>query len=106
MQVLQAAKDLGGLDVVATICDMGTTNVKALKSMGSSTECPYFEGKDIFTLFDPPHLLKYIAALFRKHNVILSVNVKNEDIMLEAKFSDIRKAYDIDKETPLIWRPS
>jgi hypothetical protein len=58
LQVLQAAKDLGGLDVVATICDMGTTNVKALKSMGSSTECPYFEGKDIFTLFDPPHLFE------------------------------------------------
>ncbi|KAJ8965084.1 hypothetical protein NQ317_016114 [Molorchus minor] len=105
-QVIHAAKDVGGLDIVATICDMGSTNVNALKSMGVSISHPYFEcdGSEVYAMFDIPHLVKCIASLFRKHNVKLPVEVRGQEVSMEARFSDVREAYEVDKKSPLIFR--
>jgi hypothetical protein len=59
-EVLFAAKHVAQLDIVASICDMGSSNVKAMKEMGVSVEQPFFvfEEKEICVMYDPPHLLK------------------------------------------------
>ncbi|KAL1492108.1 hypothetical protein ABEB36_012599 [Hypothenemus hampei] len=105
-EIIDAGVEIAGLNIVGTVCDMGTTNVKALKEMNSCSKRPYIErkGKRIYTMFDPPHLLKCTVSLFRKHNVLLPVNLPNENKIMEAKFEDIRTAYEIDVNTPLVFR--
>ncbi|KAL1516526.1 hypothetical protein ABEB36_000433 [Hypothenemus hampei] len=105
-EVLDAAINIAKLDVVATICDMSTINVKCMKELGSSLNRPFFvsNGKTIHTMFDPPHLLKCSASLFRKHNVNLPVEVEGKHDMMTAKFKDIVSAYNIDKNNPLVFR--
>jgi hypothetical protein len=106
-EVLHAAIHIGGLDVVATICDMGSNNVKALKDLKSSLEHPFFmfEDKQIWTMMDPPHLLKCTVALFRKYNVLLPVVTDDgKQHKMEASFNDIVEAHVIDKKSPLIFR--
>lgn len=100
VQVIEACQNIAKLEIVATINDCGTNNVKALKDMGSSVLNPYISvgGKKIFTIFDPPHLLKCTVSLFRKHNLELQVASCNNEIM-QAKFSDIRYAHDIDSKS-------
>lgn len=63
--------------VVTTICDMDGVNVKALEKMGSTPSKPYihFEGYEIVTLPDPPHLLKCCRNLFLKYNVNFSTDI-------------------------------
>lgn len=104
--VISVTQNIADLDVVATICDMGSSNVKALREMGSSLENPYilFNEKRIYTIFDPPHLLKCTVSLFRKHNVCLPVTIAGGIAIMEAKFSDIVKAHEIDKKSPLVFR--
>jgi len=41
-EVLGALQNVG-LHVVATVCDMGTNNVKAMKLLGSTGEEPFFQ---------------------------------------------------------------
>ena len=59
-QVLDAYQN-AGLQVVATVCDMGANNVKALKLLGASETEAFFKlhNKQIATVFDPPHLCEY-----------------------------------------------
>lgn len=53
-----------GLKVLATICDQGSTNRAAIKQLTGdrsiSNPGPYFfiNSQKIFTIYDPPHLLK------------------------------------------------
>ncbi|CAB3388652.1 Hypothetical predicted protein [Cloeon dipterum] len=51
-----------GLTVAALVCDMGSSNVGALKNMGKSKDKPHFThpvtGKHVFCFYDAPHLLK------------------------------------------------
>ncbi|KAJ3640545.1 hypothetical protein Zmor_003838 [Zophobas morio] len=63
-EVLHAATTFGGLDVVATICDMGTNNVKALKAKGASIQTPYFTfGKNnIHTMYDLPQIFCFATS--------------------------------------------
>jgi hypothetical protein len=70
MEVLDACHN-AGLVVVATVCDMGANNVKALKHLGVSEKTPFFRFHDqeIAAVFDPPHLLKCTHNLFLKHEV-------------------------------------
>ncbi|KAG8232368.1 hypothetical protein J437_LFUL008836 [Ladona fulva] len=72
--VLQQCHE-AGLRVIATVCDMGANNVKAIRSMGSSISHPFitFNNQTIFTIFDPPHLLKATRNLFMIHDFILPV---------------------------------
>lgn len=104
INVIRACEQVAGVDVVATICDMGSTNVKTLKQMGSSIEHPYItiDTKRIFTMFDPPHLLK--CTVFRKHNVLLPVDVAGTQQIIEARFADVVKAHEIDQSSPLVFR--
>ncbi|KAG8231736.1 hypothetical protein J437_LFUL019510 [Ladona fulva] len=65
------AVDKTGLKIVATICDMDSNNVKALKLLGYSYDNPFFlfNGQEIFTMHDPPHLLKCTRNMFMKYPV-------------------------------------
>jgi len=71
MEVLDACHN-AGLVVVATVCDMGANNIKALKQFCASEKTPFFRFHDqeIAAVFDPPHLLKCTCNLFLKHEVI------------------------------------
>jgi hypothetical protein len=62
-----------GLTVVATVCDMGANNVKALKLLGASKRKRLFRfhSQEIATVYDSPHLLKCTWNLFLKHDVQL-----------------------------------
>lgn len=106
LAVLSACKTIANLDVITTICDMGSSNVKMLNNLGVSVSKPYFihEGNCIFAMYDPPHLLKRTAALFRKHNVVLPVAVGETESLMEARFGNVLKAYEIDLASPLVFR--
>lgn len=105
-EVLHASKYYAKVDVVTTICDMGSNNVKCLKELGITVERPFFlfEDKKVYTMYDPPHLLKCTYSLFRKFNLLLTVTVGENTSVMEAQFADIVKAYEIDKKNPLIFR--
>ena len=94
-----------GLVVVATVCDMGANNVKALKHLGVSEKTPFFRFHDqeIAAVFDS-HLLKCTCTLFLKHevmNVGLGVVVNGEQLTGTAKWADILKVYELDKQNVL-----
>ncbi|KAG8235685.1 hypothetical protein J437_LFUL014029 [Ladona fulva] len=59
-----------GLQIISTVCDMGSNNVKALKLMGSTVESPVINlaGQELITTYDPLHLLKSTRNLFLKHD--------------------------------------
>lgn len=83
-----------GLSVKAVICDQSTTNVKAYKALGVSSENPYFHtscGQKIVALFDPPHLLKSLRN-----------NLLTHDFEYAGKtfsFADIRMLFTIDSNS-------
>ncbi|XP_057671259.1 uncharacterized protein LOC130902990 [Diorhabda carinulata] len=82
---------------------MGTANVRAIKDMGSDINNPYFVHNElkIFTIFDVPHLLK----CFRKYNILLpTVTFATQQQLMQARWSDIKIAYEQDKKNPLIFR--
>jgi hypothetical protein len=88
-----------GLHVVATVCDMGTNNVKAMKLLGSSTSEPFFQFQNqaIATIYDPPHLLKWTRNLFLKYNVqFKSEHVKSQ--LHVAKREHIERQYKRDRD--------
>jgi hypothetical protein len=95
-----------GLVVVATICDMGASNVRALKLLGVSEKTPFFRFRDqeIAAIIDPPHLLKCTRNLFLKHDVMnvgLGVVVNGQPLTGTAKWADILKVYELDKQNVL-----
>ncbi len=59
MEVLDACHN-AGLEVVATMGDVGANNVKALKLLGVSEKTPFvrFQDKQTAAIFDPTSLLK------------------------------------------------
>lgn len=105
-ETLSACQNIAHLNVVTTICDMGTTNVKALTDLGVTTEKPFFiyNGHQVNVIFDPPQLLKRTAALFREHNVSLNIKIGDEESRMIASFDDIRVAYHKDCATPFVFR--
>ena len=101
MEVLDACHN-AGLVVVATLCDMGANNVKALKQLGVSEKTPFFRfhHQEIAAVFDPSHLLKCPHILFLKHemmNVGLGVFVNGQPLTGTAKWADILKVYNLTK---------
>lgn len=66
-----------GFTVVATVCDMAATNRSAINALVSESgppsepHQPFFihNGEKIFTVFDPPHLLKLTRNLLLKHRI-------------------------------------
>lgn len=79
-----------GLKVVAIVCDQGTNNQSALKSLGISVDKPYFfvDEKKIFSIFDIPHIFKNIRNNFLYNDLVFNGN--------KVSFTDIRKTYEID----------
>ena len=105
MEVLDACHN-AGLVVVATMCDMGANSVKALKQLGVSENTPFFKFRDqeIAAVFDPSHLLKCTHNLFLKHevmNVGLGIVVNGQPLTGTAKWADILKVYETDKQNVL-----
>lgn len=89
-----------GLYVVATVCDMGATNIKALKIMGSAnSEHPYFlfNNRPVFTILDPPHLLKCTRNVFLKYNVKCHVETGSLAFDGEAKWDHIKTVFHWDR---------
>lgn len=84
-----------GLKVLATVCDMGTNNVKALKLLGASFQSPFFSigNTRIFTIFDPPHLLKCFRNLFMKYDVEIGVDIGGNKVKKVAKWQHILATY-------------
>jgi hypothetical protein len=91
-----------GLVVVATVCNMGASNVKALQLLGVCARQPFFrfQSQEITAVFDPPHLLKYIRDLFRTHDVVnVGFEVVNgEQRLATVKWEDILKIYEFDEK--------
>jgi hypothetical protein len=85
-EVLGACQNVG-LHVVATVCEMGTNNVKAMKLLGSTRSEPFFQFQDqaIAKIYDPPHLLKCT------HNLFLKYDVQFESECLDSRLSVIAK---------------
>lgn len=89
-----------GLNVVATVCDMGTNNVSALHQLGFNYNDPKINihGSTIHVFFDPPHLLKCTRNLFLKYPVQCGVTLGDNDIIGTAAIDDVIQAIDLDKK--------
>jgi hypothetical protein len=74
------------------ICDQGSNNQSALKSLNVTENKPYFYVNEniIISLFDTPHLLKSV-----RNNLIGNTFKKNEKII---SFNDVIATYNIDKK--------
>ncbi|KAG8232050.1 hypothetical protein J437_LFUL014426 [Ladona fulva] len=93
-EVLQQCHE-AGLHVIATVCDMGTNNVKAMRSMGSSITHPFinFNNQTIFTIFDPPHLIKGTRNLLMAHDFMVPIPLKESVILGMPSWSHIQDAH-------------
>jgi hypothetical protein len=60
-----------GVEVVATVCDQASSNVKAMRLLGATAEAPFFlcGGQKVAVFFDIPHMGKRVAASFRRHDL-------------------------------------
>lgn len=81
LQVLRACFG-AGLEVVGTVCDLDGVNIRAINLLGSSTDEPFFmfDGHEIVTILDPPHLLKCFRNNFLKHDIQFT-----QDLQIEGK---------------------
>ncbi|KAJ8870774.1 hypothetical protein PR048_027073 [Dryococelus australis] len=97
--VLQACKK-AGLNVVGTVCRAGSGNAQLLKLVGASESRPYFhfEKQKIVTLYDVPHLLRYLRNILLKNDILVNHNLFGEMVESKASWSFVRAAYDIDVE--------
>jgi len=70
MEVLDACHN-AGLEVVATVFDMGTNNVKALRQLGVSEKTLFFrfQNPEVAATFGPPCLLIHTNNLFLRHDI-------------------------------------
>ncbi|KAG8174808.1 hypothetical protein JTE90_002571 [Oedothorax gibbosus] len=90
------------LKVIATVCDQGPANLGIYRDLGATVDNPFFmyEGEKIFTLYDPPHLLKSTRNNFKNHGVtFLEKKVGNEtQRKMTASWDQVEKLYEHDKE--------
>jgi hypothetical protein len=93
-EVLGACQNMG-LHVVATVCDMGTNNVKALKLLGATISKSFFQFQiqAFATICEPPHLLKCTCNLFLKYDVQLESEHMDSHLPVIAKWEHIEKLY-------------
>ena len=93
-EVLDACQNVG-LHVVATVCDMGTNNVRTMKLLGSTEEKPFFQfqSQEIAIMYDPPHLLKCTRNLFLKYDVEFKSEHMGSQLSVIAKWGHIKKLY-------------
>lgn len=94
-----------GLNIVATICDQGSNNQRAIKKLIEETKETYnrrniqflgshfeIDSRNIIPLFDVPHLFKGIRNNLLKHQATFV----EDGITRRAKWEDIYMAYQID----------
>jgi len=85
-----------GLNVKVVIADQGSNNRKMFETCCKiSAENPYFyaNGKKVFVMYDPPHLLKNVRNNLRKHGFLVNGN--------EISWAHIQKFYDLDKRNQI-----
>jgi hypothetical protein len=87
------------LKVVATVCDMGSNNIKALKLLIATKRKFFFtfHNQEIAAVYDPPHLLKRTHDLFQKYDVQLKSEHLDIQVPVIAKWEHIPKLYELDK---------
>jgi hypothetical protein len=97
-EILDACQD-AGLQVVATVCDMGASSIMALKLLDATKRNPSFKfhNQEIATAYDPPHLLKCTQNLFMKYDVQLKSELLGNQLPVIAKWEHILKLYELDK---------
>jgi hypothetical protein len=81
---------------VATFCDMGTNNIKAMRMKKATVTEPFFKFRhqEMATIYDPSHLLKCTRNLFHKYDV----EFESERVWsVIAKWEHIEKVYKHDK---------
>jgi hypothetical protein len=64
-EVLGACQNVG-MHVVATVCDMGTKSIKALKLLGATKRKPFFQFQNqaITTICDPTHVNAPVTCFY------------------------------------------
>jgi len=94
-----------GLKIITTVCDQGTSNVKAIHTLKEKTnrdhlqndvENKYFgftiNNEEIIPIFDPPHLLKTIRNNLLTKDVIFTKNGQTH----RASWDHIKTLYELD----------
>jgi len=97
-EVLDACQNVA-LHVVATVCDMGTNSVKAMKLLGLTGVEPFFQfqNQTIATIYDLPHLLKCACNLFLKYDVQFESEHLDSQPPVIAKWEHIVNIYKQEK---------
>ncbi|KAG8234563.1 hypothetical protein J437_LFUL015353 [Ladona fulva] len=82
-----------GLQMISTVCDTGSNNVKALKLIGSTVERRVINlaGQEFITIYDPPNLLKSTRNLFLKHDELQNIREAFEWDSRHAESRTLRK---------------
>jgi hypothetical protein len=77
MEALRRAHDIG-INVVAVVCDMDTSQQKMASNLGVTEERPFFPhpstGQPVFFIFDPPHLVKCTRNNLVNYDIEFSPN--------------------------------
>jgi hypothetical protein len=93
-EVLGSCQNVG-LHVDATVCNMGTKNVKAPKLLCSTGGQPsfQFQNQATATIYDPPHLLKCTHDLFLKYDVQFETEHLVSQLPVIAKWEHTENIY-------------
>jgi hypothetical protein len=100
-----------GLNIVATICDQGSTNVAAIKNLIADTNAYCLnnniqntfqgylvDGKEVVHLYDVPHLLKGIRNALLKYDF----RFKQDDVIKEASWDHLMQLYRLDQKISIL----
>ena len=81
-----------GLNVIATVCDMGKPNQSLMRQLGVTVDKPSFlvDGEEVVAMYDVPHLFKCIRNALHKDDV----NVDGKT----ASWRHIRQFYQLDSK--------
>ena len=98
-QLLKACLDQPqtvGLMVIIVICDQGLNNENLFTTqLGVTIDHPYFVhgGRKVYTMWDPPHLIKNVRNNLKKHGFVLD----GKDIL----WSYVANFYTADSSKPI-----
>jgi hypothetical protein len=89
-EVLGACQN-AGLQVVATICNMGANSIKVLKLLGATSQKPFFKlhNQDTVTVYFPAQLLKCTRNLFLEYDVPFESELMHNQLPVMAKWVHI-----------------
>ena len=74
-----------GINVCALVCDQGANNIRLFSLLGATSANPYFTKNDkkIYTIYDPPHLLKSLRRNLMKHNLVVTSGIVSFDHVIQ-----------------------